>query len=432
MSQSDLSFLQLLLHSINDSLGMLKKIPGCFFIEHPIFWLFPGSDRFNMELLEYQAKELFQQVGIPVLPSQRINQPRDLRGLTIPYPVVLKSQVYTGQRAKAGGIRFVGNTIDAMAVAQTIFHLPIMGTYPEVLLAEAKYDADREFYLAVVLDSSSRRPVLLGSQQGGAEVESQLDQIQQVIVDRRFSPFYARRLALKMGLKGNLIQSVSAIVEKMYDLFIRQDLDLIEINPLGVSASGALMALDGKITVNDAALGRHPNLIQLVSQPSAPATPPTSLSPTGGLNLVELEGNIGILCNGAGLSMATLDLLHKAKGKPAGFVDVGMEYGQGSSFVPLQERIEQGLDCLQQIPGLRAILINIIGSFISCAQVAEVIASYLNTHSFAKPTPPIVVRLMGEQFPQAQTLLANMDIPVIESLDQAITEVITLAKATKP
>jgi len=383
-----------------------------------------------MELLEYQAKELFRQVGIPVLPSQRINQPRDLRGLTIPYPVVLKSQVYTGQRAKAGGIRFVGNTIDAMAVAQTIFHLPILGKYPEVLLAEAKYDADREFYLAVVLDSSSRRPVLLGSQQGGADVEAQIGQIQQVIVEQEFSPFYARRLALKMGLKGGLIQSVSAIVEKMYDLFIRQDLDLIEINPLGVSASGALMALDGKVSVNDAALGRHPTLEQLVPKPAAHPRP-TFSSPAWGLNLVEQQGNIGILCNGAGLSMTMLDLIHKSKGKPAGVIDIGMEYRQGSAFVPLQERIEQGLDRMQQIPGLRVILINIIGSFVPCLEVAEMIANYLNTYSFNNPAPPLVVRLVGEQFTQAQELLGSMDIPVLDRLDDAIAKAMILAKTTK-
>lgn len=375
-----------------------------------------------MELLEYQAKELFRQVGIPVLPSQRINQPRDLKRLTLPYPVVLKSQVYTGQRAKAGGIRFVGNTIDAMAVAQTIFHLPIMGKYPDVLLAEAKYDADREFYLAVVLDSSSRCPVLLGSQQGGAEVETQINQIQQVIVEDQFSPFYARRLALKMKLKGQLIQSVSAIVEKMYDLFIRQDLDLIEINPLGVSASGELMALDGKITVNDAALGRHANLEQLLPQPFTTAS---------GLNLVELEGNVGVLCNGAGLSMTTLDLIYKAKGKPAGFIDIGMEYGPGSSFVPLQVRIEQGLDRLQQIHDLRVIFINLIGSFIDCEQVAQIIANYLNAGSFTHPAPPIVVRLVGEQFPQAQALLGSIDISVFDCLDEAIGTAITLAKTNR-
>ncbi len=119
-----------------------------------------------MDLLEYQAKELFREMGIPVLPSQRIDRLKDLKGLNIPYPVVLKSQVYIGGRGRVGGVRFVENTIDAVAAAQMIFNLPIMGEYPTVLLAEAKYDADRELYLAVILNRSIRRPVLLGSQQG--------------------------------------------------------------------------------------------------------------------------------------------------------------------------------------------------------------------------------------------------------------------------
>ena len=116
-----------------------------------------------MDLLEYQAKELFHEMGIPVLPSQRIDRPRDLKGLELPYPIVLKSQVYMGGRGRVGGVRFVENTIDAVAVAQIIFNLPIMGEYPKALLAEAKYDVQQELYLAVVLNRSIRRPVLLGS-----------------------------------------------------------------------------------------------------------------------------------------------------------------------------------------------------------------------------------------------------------------------------
>ena len=116
-----------------------------------------------MDLLEYQAKEWFREIGIPVLPSQRIDRPRDLKGLKIPYPVVLKSQVRTGGRGKAGGVKIVTNTIDAIAAAQTIFNLPILGEFPEVLLAEAKYNSDREFYLAIVIDAVARRPLLLGA-----------------------------------------------------------------------------------------------------------------------------------------------------------------------------------------------------------------------------------------------------------------------------
>ncbi|WNZ24682.1 succinate--CoA ligase subunit beta [Leptolyngbya sp. NK1-12] len=378
-----------------------------------------------MDLLEYQAKELFRQMGIPVLPSQRIDHPTDLKGLRIPFPVVLKSQVYTGARGKLGGIRFVENTIDAIAAAQAIFHLPIMGKYPKVLLAEAKYNPEREFYLAVTLDPSSRRPLLLGSQFGGIDVESSLKHMRQVVVDQEFSPFYARRLALKMGLQGNLMRSVSALVEKMYHLFAERDLDLVEINPLAVSSSGELMALDGKITVNDAALGRQPDLAALL------ATIPTQAGlPVSDLNWVAREGNIGVLCNGAGLTMATLDLLHKAKGKPASFVDLGADYRQCASTSDLQDRLKQGLDLLIQEKGVKVICINLVGGVVSCLQIAETIASWLKWQPANRQLPTLVVRLVGDQFPAGRGLLAAMDIPVYESMDDAIAETVGLTAAT--
>jgi succinyl-CoA synthetase beta subunit len=411
-----------------------------------------------MELLEYQAKELFRQMEIPVLPSQRIDQPRDLKKLNIPYPVVLKSQVYTGGRGKAGGIRFVSNTIDAMAAAQSIFHLPIMGNYPSVLLAEAKYEADREFYLAVVLDTSTRRPLLLGSQLGGEAVEANLSQVQQVVVEQDFSPFYARRLAVQMGLKGELIQSVSQIVEKMYTLFSQKDLDLVEINPLAVSPSGKLMALDGKVAVNDASLGRHPDLVELsprfarLDSSDRQLTDPSHFYPTvfhqsrenghatNGtpksdsiadlLKLVELDGNIGVICNGAGLAMTTLDLLCAAKGKPMGFVDLGGEQHYGRSLEALHDRMEQGLHLMRQRSGLKVILINILSGVISGVAVAEAIANCLK-QPFTAPAPTIVLRLMGEDFAAAQAILAELEILVIESLDEAIAQTIALAKPSR-
>lgn len=225
-----------------------------------------------MDLLEYQAKELFHQVGIPILPSQPIANLSELKHLHIPYPVVLKSQVHSGGRGRAGGIRFVQNTIDAVAAAQAIFSLPILGEYPEVILAEARYDAQAEFFLSILLDYQLQRPVLLGSARGGIDIETLLKHMHKVVLTQGFSPFYARRLATQMGLKGRLIHGVSAIVEKMYQLFIEKDLDFIEINPLAVSAAGEVMALDGKITVNDTALSRHLDLLSL-------ATPKVDNSP---------------------------------------------------------------------------------------------------------------------------------------------------------
>ena len=384
---------------------------------------------FCMNLLEYQAKELFQQMGIPVLPSQRIDHPKDLKWLKVPYPIVLKSQVYAGGRGKAGGVKFVENTIDAIAAAQSIFSLPIMGQYPQVLLAEARYKPDRELYLAVVIDRSSRRPLLLGSQAGGVEIESLLQEIQQVLVDQEFSPFYARRLALMMGLEGELIQTVSSIVEKMYRLFVQKDLDLVEINPLAVSPNGEVMALDGKVIVNDDALDRHSELAALDSPLSATQIASAPRLPAG-MTLVELEGNIGILCNGAGLAMMTADLVNKAGGKTANFLNVGSDSSHLTPPNSLPERIRTALDVLSQNRSLKVVLINILPGVVSCEQVAKAIAAHLRQRNGSRLS--CVVRVVGRDFEAAREQLAALEVPVLLDLDTAIAQTITLSKSKVP
>ena len=215
-----------------------------------------------MDLLEYQAKQLFAQVEIPVLPSQSLFYPSDLKNLHIPYPVVLKSQVFASERIKYGGVRFVENTIDAIAVAQSLFNSPIKGEYPQVILAEARYDVENELFLAIIIDYVLKKPVLLGSAYEGGNIELLLKNLQTCVIEEEFSPFHARYLAHHMGLTGNEIVPVANTLEKMYELLIRYDLDLIEINPLGINQNGEVMALDGKIRVNDYALSRHQNLLE--------------------------------------------------------------------------------------------------------------------------------------------------------------------------
>ncbi len=279
-----------------------------------------------MDLLEYQAKMLFREVGIPVLPSQCIAASRAIKQLQIPFPVVLKSQVRAAGRGKAGGIRFVENTIDAIAAAQSILDLPISGEYPQVLLAEARYDAQQELFLAIVFDYQRRRPVLLGSAQGGVDTVKRKDALQTVVIEGDFSPFYARRLAIQMGLASALVPPIGSVVEKMYRLFVSKDLNSIEINPLGVGADGSLMALDGKIAANDCALGRHPDL-QALLQPTHQAgsmingQSPSVSSPTSPGQWLEWgqgKGDIAIVTNRLGLGMATWDLLCHHQGRPAG------------------------------------------------------------------------------------------------------------------
>ncbi len=390
-----------------------------------------------MDLLEYQAKEWFREMGIPVLRSQRIDRPADLKGLKIPYPVVLKSQVRTGGRGRAGGVKFVANTIDAIAAAQTIFNLPIVGEFPEVLLAEAKYDADREFYLAVVLDAAVRRPVLLGSPQGGIDVELALEQMQHVVVEQDFSPFYARRLAVKMGLQGALIQSVSAIVEKMYQLFVQKDLDLVEINPLGVSPTGEVMALDGKVTVNDAAIARHPDITLMAARIANGATSRQTNGEFGNTKDVESLGKIGILGNGAGLVMATLDLVTHAGSKPVTCVNVGQGGNSDSSPASFCDRLEQGLEFLSKDKNIQVVLVNILGSVPSCEQVAGVIAKFVQSRERTSAgktrshpqQPRLVVRMAGSELDSARKLLGALAVPLVENLDEAVAQAVRLAKS---
>jgi succinyl-CoA synthetase beta subunit len=321
-----------------------------------------------MDLLEYQAKELFREVGIPTLPSQSIEEPRQIKQLQIPYPVVLKSQVRSGGRGKAGGVRFVANTIDAIAATRAIFKLSILGEYPEVVLAEAHYNAEKELFLAVVLDYQVKRPVLLGSARGGMNVESLLANLQQVTIEDDFSLFYARRLTIQMGLSGALIQSVSQVIEKMYRLFVAKDLDLIEINPLGVNTKGEVMALDGKITINDSALFRQRAIaafkaseqVSWKSQSSPASEVEDTPVSVRWLDWNNAKGNIALVCNNFDLALLTWDLLSQRKKHPACAVTITNNSCNESSVINIyREQLKQILLQLMAMPKIKVILLNI-------------------------------------------------------------------------
>ncbi len=384
-----------------------------------------------MDLLEYQAKELFSEVGIPVLPSQKIYYPQELKHLQIPYPIVVKSQVPMGGRGKAGGIKPAANTIDAVAAAQAIFHLPIYGLYPELVLAEAKYDADRELYVAIVIDRNARRPVLLGSPDGGSGLEVASQSLQRVVVDDTFSPFYARRLAVAMGLRGAAIEAVSMVVEKMYTLFATKDLDLVEINPLALREDGEIMALDGKITTNDNAIERHPDLAQYARDRKAdrdrrskyPSRDPLSAA------LVTLEhetsegSGISVVCNGAGLTLATVDLLCQVDACPTSFLNLSNEiYWRGGPS--LRDRLDRGLELMTANPDVETVLINLVGSVTSCDAIAETILSTADRLASLGRTLRWIVRLAGhDQALGRQRLEAselNHDLIYCPTLDAAI------------
>jgi len=326
-----------------------------------------------MNLLEYQAKQIFQEWGIPVLPSQCIENPSQIKQLQIPYPVVLKSQVRASGREPLGGIKFVGNTIDAIAAANAIFHQPILGEFPQVILAESQYNPTQEFFLAVVLDYELGMPVLFGSRQSGNDLQLVQEQLQKVVVEQQFSSFYARRLAIKMGLSGSLIESVAQIVEKMYRIFIQNDLDLIEINPLGIDQAGVPMALDGKIIVNDQALDRHPELAELAKQNTPVAD---WRDGWGRWQIFNPTGTVAVIANNLGLVATGLDLLHFNKIKAAGYLVFADDQLPGKTKQELLTALEQ----INQLTELEAVLLCIVGNPALAEQVAATLTEYLKIH----------------------------------------------------
>lgn len=403
-----------------------------------------------MDLLEYQVKEWFGQIGIPVLPSQRIDHPTDLKRLKIPYPVVIKSQVNAGARLKVGGVRFVETTIDAIAAAQNIFNLPIMGELPEVLLAETKYDAEQELYLAVVIDTAVCRPILLGCQEPDIDLDSYGEKMQHVVVEHEFSPFYARRLALKMGLQGKIMQTVSGVIEKMYHLLIEKDLDLVEINPLGINSQGEAMALNGSISVNERAISRHPDIALMATKMS------NRYNNGNGKNQnfrewegVELHGKIGIMGNGAGSVLATMDLVTNAGGKPGVCLNLRHASPLDASPTTFKTRLEKAFRVMSADKSIQVILINLLGSIPQAIEIAEVITEFAhhyksehksngtrNGHKHKRDNsfPRLVVRLAGSDLDGAKKELAalkhesNIPIFMTESLDEAVNEAVHLAK----
>lgn len=397
-----------------------------------------------MDLLEYQVKEWFDKVGIPILPSQRIDHPTDLKRLKIRYPIVLKSQVHADERAKAGGVRIVETTIDAIAVAQNIFNLPIWGELPEVLLAESKYDAQEQLYLAVVLDTAICRPVLLGCKDPDDDGESPGEKMQYVVVEQEFSPFYARRLSLKMGLQGVVMQSVSDILEKMYQLFVQKDLDLIEINPLAINATGQVMALNGKIRVNERAINRHPEIAQMAAKMIRRRKNNKISNILADWDRVEMPGEIGILGNGTGSVLTTLDAVVNAGGKPGICVNLRHSFFTDPENTRFCDRLETGLKTLAADKNIQVILINFLGHIPDVQKIAEVIGNFINlepealklyisngSKHTAKNLPKLVIRLGGAEFDDVKKYLATFPVEdekliVVENLDEAVKQAVNL------
>ncbi|HEY3543785.1 MAG TPA: ADP-forming succinate--CoA ligase subunit beta, partial [Gaiellaceae bacterium] len=310
--------------------------------------------------MEYQGKELFRRVGIPVSDGRLATTPAEARAAAeeLGGPVVVKAQVLTGGRGKAGGVKLAEDPADAEQKANDILGLDIRGHVVQKLWIETASDIAKEYYLSVTFDRGAKKPLFMFTTQGGVEIEQVAEESPDALVrlhvdpSEGFQPWVARRLIYGAGVEDASEQKqIAAIVEKLYEAFTRFDAMLCEINPLIVTPDGEVKALDSKFTVDDNALFRHPDVAEM--RDTAAADPLETFAREKGVTYVKLDGDVGILGNGAGLSMSTVDVVAHVGGRPANFCDLG---GGGSA-----EGVVDALEVITRDPQVKSIFFNIFG-----------------------------------------------------------------------
>jgi len=368
-----------------------------------------------LNLYEWEAKKIFQEHGIPVPPSHRITKPEELRKVHLGYPLTLKVQVQSGGRGKAGGIQFAQDLKDGEAKAKDLLKMVINGSKTESLLIEPRLKIAREIYLSVTLDRSRGCAIFIASAEGGIEIESSTNVVTMPI-PYPYHDYVGRDLAKQIGLTGTLLNKFADLANKLYRLFESKDLELAEINPLIVTDGDEVLALDGKITICDDALGRHKCFAGWQETHMLDLSEREKRSKRAGLNLVELDGNIGILCNGAGLTMATMDLVKAFGGQPGNFLDAG-----GGSDT---EKTLEALEIVHDNPKCDVILVNILGGITACDEVAQALVAFMKRH----PERKLIVRLRGNNQDVAEKMLAESGLKLYPELEAAVKQAVEQSK----
>jgi succinyl-CoA synthetase beta subunit len=356
---------------------------------------------------EYQAKALLKDFGVPVPKGEVAGSPAAARAVAqrLGGKVVVKAQVHAGGRGKAGGIKLAGSAADAEAAAGQILGMrlrtpqtPPEGIVVQTVLVEEAFPVARELYLAVTLDRDVGAPVVMASEAGGMDIEEVAartpEKILRAVADPALGllPFQVRGLVFGLGLDGDLGKTASAAIGGLYMTFVARDCSLAEINPLVTTADGRLLALDAKLTFDDNALFRHPEIKAL--RDTNEETPLDVEASKYGLNYIKLEGSVGCMVNGAGLAMATMDIIKHAGGAPANFLDVG----GGASAT----QIENAFRILLSDPSVRAVLINIFGGILRCDVLADGIIRAARNLRIAVP---VVVRMEGTNVEEGRRML---------------------------
>ncbi|MGC2423500.1 MAG: ADP-forming succinate--CoA ligase subunit beta [Nitrospirota bacterium] len=368
-----------------------------------------------MRLHEYQAKEILQKTGIPVPRGFLASTPGEAKAAYEnlgSHLVVLKAQVLAGGRGKAGGIKTAHSAEEAQHTASQMLGRRLItsqsgpeGTPVRKLLIEEGVPAENEYYVAITIDRERGRPVVIASASGGMDIEEAARKSPEKVVKEHIEPVFglqpyqARKIAYGLGIRGNLAQAFVDVLLKLHIIFLVSDLELAEINPLVKTEEERFVALDSKMVVDDSALFRHDDIRKLAE--------PLDMDPQeyeareAGVNYIKLKGNIGCMVNGAGLAMATMDLIKSAGGEPANFLDVG-----GGADA---EHIKKALGVLIADPHVESVLVNIFGGILRCDVLAEGIVRAAKELNFSVP---MVVRLEGTNKSEGEKILKSSGLPI--------------------
>lgn len=377
-----------------------------------------------MNLHEYQAKRLFAKHGIPIPKGEVASTPDEARTIArdLGGRVVVKAQVLTGGRGKAGGVKLANSADEAEARATEILGMNIKGfTVRKVLLDQQAPGIAQEIYLAMLIDRAKRLPMLMASAAGGMDIEQVAAESPEKIFRVHLDPALGLRsyqttyLAVGMGLPAGLWRDFHNIAMGLYSAFRSTDASLVEINPLVITGEGRLMALDGKLSIDDNAISRRPELAEM--RDIDEETPAEREARIAGVSYIQLSGEIGCMVNGAGLAMATMDIIKLFGGEPANFLDVG-----GGAKA---EQVATALRIILSDPNVKAVLFNIFGGIVRGDEVARGIVEALKQ---VNTRVPMVVRLLGTNAEEGMAILAEAKMETARTLSEAAQKAVALAK----
>ncbi|TCK00043.1 ADP-forming succinate--CoA ligase subunit beta [Nocardia alba] len=389
-----------------------------------------------MDLFEYQAKELFVKHGVPSSEGRVCDTAEEARAIAeeIGKPVMVKAQVKVGGRGKAGGVKYAATPEDAFTHAQNILGLDIKGhIVKKLLVAEAK-DIAEEYYISFLLDRSNRTYLAMCSVEGGMEIEEVAEKtperLAKIAVDavKGVDLAFAREIAEKGHLPADVLDAAAVTIQKLWEVFVNEDTTLVEVNPLVRTPTDEILALDGKVTLDENAEYRHPDHLEFAD---VDATDPLELkAKENDLNYVKLDGEVGIIGNGAGLVMSTLDVVAYAGEnhggvKPANFLDIG---GGASASV-----MAAGLDVILGDAQVKSVFVNVFGGITACDAVANGIVGALEVLG-AAATKPLVVRLDGNNVEEGRRILAEANHPLVtlaQTMDEGADKAAELAFSAK-